>query len=205
MHPVRADLGYSQDRNRLTAFFRLLLAIPWIVVGYLYAIAAYIAAVIAWFALMFTTRYPTSLYNFIAGYLRFAGRVGGFVALGCDRFPPFSGRSDPDYPMQVEVGEPQPEYSRSKTFFKLLLYFPQALIGYGAQALVGAAAFVSWWRILFTGRQSATMHDAIRTGLAYYIRSTGFVLLLTEVHPRLLDLPAQHYPPGTPALPAEVA
>ena len=66
--------------------------------------------------------------------------------------------------------------------------------------LVGAA-FVTWWRVLFTGRQSATMHEAIRIGLAYSARSNAFLLLLTEVHPRLLDLPPQEIPADAPSMP----
>lgn len=200
MHPVSFDVEYALERNRLTVFFRLLLAIPWILFGYVYALAAYVAALIAWFALLFTGRYPEGLYGFVAGFIRYAGRLSGFVALAADPFPPFGGGARDDYPVRVEVAARQPSYSRAKTFFKLVLYFPQALISYGTQALVGAGAFVTWWRVLFTGRQSATMHEALRVGLAYYLRSTSFLLLVTEAHPRLLDLPAQSYPPGTPAL-----
>lgn len=205
MHPVSFDLEYAMERNRLTAFFRLLLAIPWVIFAYLYTVAAYVAAVLAWFAIMFTKRYPQGLYSFVAGFIRYSGRLGGFVTLAADPFPPFSGGSRPDYPVRIEVAGPQPEYSRAKTFFKVVLYFPQMLIGYGAQLLVGAAAFITWWRVLFTGKQSATMHDALRVGMAYYLRSTAFVLLLTETHPRLLDLPPQAYPPDAPALPAAAA
>ena len=204
MHPISYDIAFELERNRLTVFFRFLLAIPWILVLYLYALAAYIAALIAWFAILFTKRYPEGLYSFVAGFVRYIGRLGGWIGLATDSFPPFNGDPDPDYPVRVDIGPRQAEYSRAKTFFKLVLYFPQALIGYGAQMVVGAAAFVTWWRVLFTGRQSATMHDGLRLGLAYYLRSTGFLLLLTEVHPRLLDLPAQSYPAGTPGLPLAV-
>ena len=201
MHPLRYDLAFDLERNRLTVFFRLLIAIPWILVAYLYSIAALIAVVIAWFALMITKRYPQGLYNFVAGYLRFAGRLGSWVVLGTDELPPFSGKEDLSYPARIEIGPPQAEYRRSHTFFKIVTAFPQMLLSYGVQGLIGAAAFISWWRILFTGKQSATMHDAIRVGSAYYLRSQSFLFLLTETHPRLLDLPPQEYPPGTPALP----
>ena len=60
---------------------------------------------------------------------------------------------------------------------------------------------MAWWRILFTGKQSATMHDALRMSLAYTTRAGAFLLLLTEVHPRILDLPPQPYPADAPSLP----
>ncbi len=60
---------------------------------------------------------------------------------------------------------------------------------------------ISWFRIVFTGKQSATMHDALRVGHAYYARSTAFLACMTEVHPRLLDLPPQELPADAPAMP----
>ncbi len=202
-HPVTYDVDYEIDRNRLTVFFRLILAIPWIIFGYVYALAALFAAVASWVAMLFTGRHPEGLYNFIAGFIRFSGRVTGWVALATDDWPSFSPREDDAYPIRVEVAPRQVEYSRAKTFFKLVLYFPQMLIVYGLQFVVQAAAFVAWWRILFTGKQSATMHEALRVGLAYYMRSTGFLLMLTEVHPQVLDLPPQELPADAPSMPTQ--
>ena len=54
---------------------------------------------------------------------------------------------------------------------------------------------------MFTGKQSATMQDALRVSLGYSARANGFLLLLTEQHPRLLDLPPQQYPADAPSLP----
>jgi hypothetical protein len=202
MHPVSFDFDYGVERHRLTTFFRLLIAIPWIIVGYLYQLAALIVALLAWFALLVTRRYPEGLYDFVAGYVRFSGRLAAWVLLAVDKPPPFHGSADDSYPVQVEVAAPQAEYSHAKTFFKPLLAFPQQVLAYGIGGLLGGAAFIAWWRILFTGRQSVTMNDALRVGLAYTLRMQSFILLLTETHPRLLDLPPKEYPAGAPALPA---
>ena len=201
MHPVSFDLDYSVERNRLTAFFRLILAIPWFIVGALYGLAALVVVVIAWFALLFTKHYPEGMYSFVAGYVRFSGRVGGWVLLGADPFPPFDGKPDPDYPVHVDVAPRQEEYSRAKTFFKFVLIFPQQILLYGIGFLLQGAAFISWFRILFTGKQSVTMHDALRVAFAYSVRAHAFMLFLTEVHPRMLDLPQQQLPSDAPAMP----
>ena len=55
MYPVAYDLEYDLERNRLTTFFRLIVAIPWIIVGYVYYIIASIAAIIAWVAASLAT------------------------------------------------------------------------------------------------------------------------------------------------------
>jgi Domain of unknown function (DUF4389) len=200
LNPIRFDADYLEERNRLTVFFRLFLLIPWYFWLGIYGIAAFVVAVVAWFALMFTGRYPEGMYKFIAGYIELAAQIGGFALLVVDEFPPFMPDGG-DYPIRVEVAPAQVEYRRSRTFFKFVLAFPQQLILYGLSFIYCGAAFVTWFRVLFTGKQSATMHDALRLSLAYSTRASAFLLLLTEVHPRLLDLPPQSYPAGTPSLP----
>lgn len=176
--------------------------IPWAIWGLLWGIAVFFVVIVAWFAMLFTGRYPEPLYDFVSGYVRFVTRVMGFGLLGTDRYPSFGGGAEPDYPVQIDIAPRQPSYHRAKTAFKLILAFPLWLIlNYGIQPLITAAAFISWWRILFAGRQSATMHDALRVGFAYTARVNAFLLLLTEVHPRLLDLPPQELPADAPAMP----
>ena len=65
-YPVTFEADYVERRSRLTTFFRLLLVIPHLIVLYLWGIVAGIAVVIAWFALLFTARYPRGLYMFVA-------------------------------------------------------------------------------------------------------------------------------------------
>ena len=64
-YPVTFEADYVERRNRLSAFFRLILAIPLAIWLYVYAIVAYIAIVIAWFAIVITST-PRGLYNFVA-------------------------------------------------------------------------------------------------------------------------------------------
>jgi len=200
VYPISFDADYEVERNRLTTFFRPLVAIPWILWAYLYGIAATVVVLIAWFAVLFTKRYPEGMYNFVAGYLRFQTRIGGFLILLTDELPPFGGGDRDDYPIRVEIAPPQPVYRRSRTFFKLLLAFPQQVLLYGLLLLGYGAAFITWWRVLFTGKQSITMHDPLHLAMAYFTRVNGFTYLLTEAHPRLLELDPDEPPPGAPGM-----
>ena len=77
------------ERNRLTVFFRAILAIPHFVVLYLYGIAASVVLIIAWFAVLFTGRWPEGMRNFAIGYFRWQLRVYGYLYLLIDVYPPF--------------------------------------------------------------------------------------------------------------------
>ncbi len=200
MYPISFDADYEVERNRLTTFFRPLVAIPWILWAYIYGIAALVVVVIAWFAVLFTKRYPEGMYNFVSNYLRFQARVGGFIILLTDELPPFSGGPQDDYPIRIDFAPPQPEYRRSRTFFKFLLIFPLQILLYGVLFLAYGAAFITWWRILFTGKQSITMHDPLELAMAYFVRVNAFSYVMTEAHPRLLEVEADEPPPGAPGL-----
>ena len=90
-YPVTFEADYVERRNRLTAFFRLILVIPLVIWLYVYGIVAELAIVIAWFAIVITGRYPRGLYDFVAGFTRFVTRVTRLRALLCDPYPPFGG------------------------------------------------------------------------------------------------------------------
>ncbi|MGI9556462.1 MAG: DUF4389 domain-containing protein [Solirubrobacterales bacterium] len=194
-NPISYEADYNVEANRLTTFFRLIIVIPWAIWAMLWGIAALVVVFISWFALLFTARYPQGLYDFVAGFLRLSARVFAYGTLLTDELPSFGGGAEPDYAVKVDVAAPQESYHRGKTFFKYFLYFPQYLIASAMIYVTYAAAFVAWFRILFTGKQSITMHEALLVSLAYQTRSTGFLFLLTEAHPRALEL--QRYEPAS--------
>ena len=76
-YPVEFSVDYSVSRSRLTTFFRLILAIPLLIWGYVYGIAGDGRGDHAWFAIVITGRYPQGLYEFEAGWVRFLARADG--------------------------------------------------------------------------------------------------------------------------------
>jgi uncharacterized membrane protein len=91
---VRLDIAYPDAKNDLNRWLPLVkwfLAIPhYIVLAFLY-IAAVVVVIIAWFAILFTGRYPRGMFDFVVGVLRWSLRVGAYAfLLVTDRYPPFS-------------------------------------------------------------------------------------------------------------------
>jgi hypothetical protein len=90
---VHLDAPYpdaASDLNRWLPLVKWLLAIPhYIVLAFLY-IAVFFVVVVAWFAILFTGRYPRGLFGFVEGVIRWHNRVVGYAAiLVTDRYPPF--------------------------------------------------------------------------------------------------------------------
>jgi uncharacterized protein DUF4389 len=90
---VRLDYTYpdvEHDLGRGMPLVKWLLAIPHYLILFVLHIGVFFAAIIAWFAILFTGRYPRALFDYIEGVLRWQNRVVGYAfALVTDRYPPF--------------------------------------------------------------------------------------------------------------------
>jgi hypothetical protein len=82
--------GFPETRNRWSVGLRLIYAIPQLIVLFFLGIAWAITVIIAWFAILFTGRYPEGLYTFGVGYMRWSLRVEAYLLLMRDEYPPFS-------------------------------------------------------------------------------------------------------------------
>jgi hypothetical protein len=210
MYPVTyAVQNPGPGRNRLTVFFRYFVAIPWLIVAAVYGFVANLAAIGAWFSIVFTGTYPEGLYNFNAGFVRLSTRINGFFDLTTDEYPPFNGEEDPNFPVQVGVPERKPEYDRLKTGLRFIFGIPVMLLGLVQAVIAGVVSFIGWFVILFTGELSDGLFQPLRSALAYQARAGAYFLLITEDWPpfSLEDEVATggQLPPSTPpaAPPAE--
>jgi Domain of unknown function (DUF4389) len=90
---VELDLPYPDAKhglNRWLPLVKWLLAIPHLIVLVFLWIASIVAVVIAWFAILFTGRYPRGLFDFVIGVVRWGNRVIGYAfILVTDEYPPF--------------------------------------------------------------------------------------------------------------------
>jgi hypothetical protein len=94
-YPVRLLVAEDfDDRNRLTVFFRLLLAIPHMIIVGLLGYAARAVGFVCWLIALFTGSVPEGLHSFLAGYLRWSIRVQAYEGLLTDQYPPFTMSDD---------------------------------------------------------------------------------------------------------------
>ena len=89
-YPITVGTSYSEKLSRLTTFFRAFMIIPHVIILWAWVIAAGVVAFIAWWAILFTGKYPKWAFDFVAGYLRWYTRVSGYYLLLTDKYPPFS-------------------------------------------------------------------------------------------------------------------
>ena len=183
MYPLTFQADYVEGRSRLTTFFRGIWSFPALIVSSLYGLAAFFAAAFAWFAIIFTGRYPEGLYNFVGGYLRNSTRVNGYYYLLTDAYPPFNGEPDDAYPLRVSIAPAPAKLSRLKAFFKFLIAIPVIIVAY--LYLIGAmfCLIFAWLAIVFTGKMPRGLFDFIAKYLAFNLKLSGFLFYMTDEYP----------------------
>lgn len=200
-YPLKFFVAYKERQSRLKTFFRLIIAIPWILWLYIWGIAFSVVVVIAWFVIVFTAKWPGELFNFAVKFMRYQARVMAFVLLLTDKIPPWNGRPDEAYGLTYEaVGKER--YSRPKTGFRMILVIPLSALAYGLQLYLGIFHFLAWWALLFTGRMPRWCYQPIADAMAWYQRMQAYSNLIVEKFPPFAGNVPISGVPGTVAVPA---
>jgi hypothetical protein len=203
-YPVRVEGMIDPDLSRWQWLVKWLLAIPHFIVLVFLWTAFFFLTVVAFFAILFTARYPRSIFDFNVGVLRWSWRVAYYTygVLATDQYPPFA-LGEVDYPASLDVQYPE-RLSRGLVLIKWwLLAIPHYLIvGLFVNGLV-------WWTtdiegdavlrtggglisilvliaaliLLFTGRYNQGLFDLIMGLQRWVFRVAAYGGLMRDEYP----------------------
>jgi hypothetical protein len=180
-YPLVFDVEYPERLSRLLIFVKWLLALPhWII---LYGLGVLVGAItfVAWFAILFTGRYPRELFDLVVKSGRWQANVAAYVGLMRDEYPPFSWEEG-RYPVRFQVEYPE-RLSRLLIFVKWLLALPHYIVLFLLGLVAYLAWIVAWWAILITGRFPRALFDFL-VGLGRWNwRVQAYTNLLRDEYP----------------------
>jgi hypothetical protein len=200
--PVGLAVEGTLARNRLTVFFRLILAIPHLIWLTLWAIAAVFAAIANWFVTLAGGISPGSLHNFLAAYVRYQQHVYAYLFLIADPFPGFTGRVG-SYPVEAAIAPPATQ-DRLKVAFRIVLAIPALLIDSAYGSLLFVVGVLGWFACLATGEMPQGLRNAGALALRYAAQTNAYLGVITDAYPYSAPTAtAGAEPPG--AMPAPIA
>jgi hypothetical protein len=208
-YPVTYEADRPQEYNRLTVAFRLILAIPHLfLVGGLglfasggsnayrddsglqavlsiantgvLTLVAGILVFVAWFAILFTGRFPASFRDFVIMVYRWSMNVHAYISLQTDPYPPFNGNAP--YPLRVRV-TPAEQHNRLTVFFRIFLVIPHAIVLFFLQIAQLVVSVIAWFAILFTGQYPESLFPFSVGVSRWYARVCAYMYLLVDEYP----------------------
>ncbi len=201
-HPVQLVVEDDLKRNRLTVFFRLILAIPHLIWAFLWSIAVFFAAIANWIVTLIAGRPAGSLHRFLSRYVRYLAHLYAYLWLVANPYPGFVGEEG-EYPIEVRLPPPEAQ-SRWKTLLRIVLALPAVVLAsalgsagnafaggsgrsrtysYNTSSLGTAVAVLGWFASLARGRMPKGLRDAGAYSVGYNAQVLAYVLLLTDRYP----------------------
>ena len=188
------------NRNRLTTGFRLILAIPHLIlvggVGVLaysrrdvgtsiggengvLGFVALLLAIVSWVTIVIGGTHIVAIRQFTTFYMRWRVRALAYLMLLEDAYPPFG---DAPYPASCDVVDPAAR-DRLTVAFRIILAIPHFIVLFFLLFAWWITTVVAWFAILFTGEYPRTLCDFSLGVFRWFIRVEAYMLLLVDEYP----------------------
>ena len=186
-YPATLELDAQLEVARWRPILAGILAIPHLIVLYVLQIAASVAVVVAWFAIVFTGKLPKGLGDFVAMMLRYSTRVTTYAGFLYEPYPPFdftSSAAEPGgSPVRVNYQVAYEDRNRLTVLFRLILAIPAAIFFSILGFVVFLALFVAFFAVIVTGAWPQGLRDFVVGFLRANNRFNAYAYLLTDEYP----------------------
>jgi len=174
--PVRLEADYPERLSRLSTFFRIILAIPVLVVLYLFGQGL---IWVYWIGILVRGRPVRWLFDANVAILRFTFRAYAYFLLLTDRYPPFDGK----WQVRYEVDYPERLSRWRLVIWKTATVIPHAIVLAFVFVGVVVVVLLAWFVVLFTGRYPRGLHTFVSGWLRWAARAWAYLVSLTDEFP----------------------
>ena len=182
LYPAAVEISYPTELNRWLPLVKWLLVFPHFFVLAFVGIGAFFVAIYAFFAVLFTGRWPRGAFDFLVGTIRWVYRVMAYFHLMTDAYPPFSLADDPDYPVRLNIEYPE-HIANWRPLVQWLLAIPYLLVAGVLYWFTGVLSIVAFFTVLFTKRIPRELFELMVPGLRWNLRGNAYAYFTTERYP----------------------
>ena len=192
-----------RNRNRLTTFFRFILAIPHMILvggatygvtsgmrggtglsfggegGLLGAVAVFLA-IVSWFTIVLAGTHIIGIRQFTLFFMRWRVRALAYLMLLADAYPPFG---DDAYPASIEIVDPAGPRDRVTVGFRIILAIPHFIVLFFVLFASALMTILAWFAIVLTGDYPQGLWDFSVGTLRWLLRVQAYMLLLVDEYP----------------------
>ena len=185
-HPVTFDVAYPDKLNRLLWLIKPIMLIPHILFLLVLGIVFYIRVIIAWFTVVFTGKYPRSLFDGNVQFLRYAMNINAYAMMS-DLYPAFGTTPKPESPVTFDIAyPPDGKISRLNTLIPLIrviILIVPIIVMYLRTIVAAILMYIAYLAILFTGNIPKGMFDFILETQRLTAKIQANLLFMTDAKP----------------------
>ena len=178
-YAARLSIDYPERLNRLTTFFRLIMAIPIFIVQGLLSSGVWFATLLM---IVFRAKYPRWWFDFARELARLNLRTCAYAALLTDRYP--STTKDQAVHLDIDYPDVEKDLNRFMPLVKWFLAIPHYVVLIVLWVLAFISIVIAWFAILITGRYPRALFDFVVGVMRWSVRVSAYMyLLVTDRYP----------------------
>lgn len=181
-YPVNIEMDHQDEYSRFLPIVKWLLLIPQYFVYFFVVIGAMFVAFAAFFAVLFTAKYPRGMWDYMVGVQRWGLRINAYAYFATDKYPPFSLQETPEDTVRLHAEYPE-HVERWRSLFAWLVGIPYFIVAYVVIIIGQICSFFGFFTILFTKKLPVGLFDMIRKAMLWSTRAGFYMYFMSTVYP----------------------